>query len=96
VEKSDEFFALLEKFFAFSVPKAYTAESLAIELAKRTRFLRDVVLDELREEKAKEQGVLLGFYEAFQKYLIAQLTLEEIDALYPKAEELVVEMQMNE
>lgn len=82
VEKGDKLFNLLEKFFSFSLPKSYTAESLAVELAKRTRFLRDVVADELREEKAKEPGNLLGFYEAFQKYLIANLTLEDFADLY--------------
>jgi len=82
VEKTDELFNLMEKFFSFSLPKSYTAESLAVELAKRTRFLRDVVGDELRENKAIKQGVLLGFYEAFQKYLIANLTLEDFADLY--------------
>ncbi|MCD6137946.1 MAG: N-6 DNA methylase, partial [Deltaproteobacteria bacterium] len=82
VEKGNELFNLLEKFFSFSLPKAYTAESLAVELAKRTRFFRDVVTEELREEKARKQDVLLGFYEAFQKYLIANLTLEDFADLY--------------
>jgi len=82
VEKSDELFNLLEQFFSFSLPKSYTAESLAVELAKRTRFLRDVVADELRGEQATEQRILLGFYEAFQKYLIANLTLEDFADLY--------------
>jgi len=82
VEKGGELFQLLEQFFSFSLPRSYTAESLAVELAKRTRFLRDVVADELREEQAKEQGVLLGFYEAFQRYLIANLTLEDFADLY--------------
>ncbi len=81
VEKVKEVFNLLEKFFSFSLPKSYTSESLAVELAKRTRFLRDVVADELREENAK-QAVLWGFYEAFQKYLIANLTLEDFADLY--------------
>jgi hypothetical protein len=82
VEKGDELLNLLERFFSFSLPRVFTAESLAIELAKRTRFLRDVVADELREEKAKEQGDLLGFYEGFQKYLIANLTLEDFADIY--------------
>lgn len=43
VEKGDELFALLEQFFSFSLPRTYTAESLAVELAKRTRFLRHAV-----------------------------------------------------
>jgi len=82
VERSKELLNLLERFFSFSLPRSYTAESLAVELAKRTRFLRDVVADELREEKAKGQGNLLGFYEAFQKYLIANLSLEDFADLY--------------
>jgi hypothetical protein len=82
VEKGDELFGLFEKFFAFSLPKSYTAESLAVELAKRTRFLRDVVAEQLAEEKEKREGNLLGFYEAFQKYLIANLTLEDFSDLY--------------
>jgi len=82
VEKGDDLFKLLEQFFSFSLPRSYTAESLAVELAKRTRFLRDVVADELREEQVREQGVLLGFYEAFQRYLIAKLTLEDFADLY--------------
>ena len=78
VEKGDELLNLLEQFCSFSLPRSYTAESLAVELAKRTRFLRDVVADELREE----QGVLRGFYQAFQTYLIANLTLEAFADLY--------------
>jgi len=82
VEKGDELFKLLEQFFSFSLPRSYTAESLAVELAKRTRFLRGVVDDELREEHVKGQGNLLGFYEAFQRYLIANITLEDFADLY--------------
>ena len=82
VEKGKEFLSLLDQFFSFSMPKSYTAQSLAIELAKRTRLLRDVITDELREEHTREQGVLLGLYEAFQKYLIAHLALEDFANLY--------------
>lgn len=82
VEKGKELIALLEKFFSFSLPKTLTAEQLAIELAKRTRFLRDVVMEELKEEEIRKSGTILGFYEAFQKYLIAHLTLEDFADLY--------------
>ncbi len=79
VENKDKFLNLLDKFFSFSLPKVYTAETLAIELAKRTGFLKDqVVLEELKEGKAP----ILGFYEAFQKYLIAGLTQESFADLY--------------
>jgi len=83
LEKADEFVDLLEKFFAFSLPKSYSAESLATELAKRTRFLRDeVVRHQLAEEKERDTGDLLGFYEAFQTYLIGGLTEDDFADLY--------------
>jgi len=83
IEKEREFITLLEKFFAFSLPKTYTAKSLAVELAKRTRFLRDqVIAEELKEEESKGTGFIIGFYEAFQKYLIFGLTKEDFADLY--------------
>src|SRR3989337_2591868 len=51
VEKEEEFFNLLEQFFTFSLPRTYSAKSLAVELAKRTRFLKEqVIAEELKEE----------------------------------------------
>lgn len=83
LENAEKFTALLSKFFAFSLPRIYTAESLAVELAKRTRHLRDeVVSQELEQEKEEGKGDLLGFYEAFQEYLIGGLKLEEFADLY--------------
>jgi hypothetical protein len=81
--KERDFITLFEKFFAFSLPKAYTAKSLAIELAKRTRFLREqVIVEELKEEESNGTGFIIGFYEAFQKYLIFGLTKEDFANLY--------------
>ena len=82
VEKADELFKLLGDFCSFSLPKSTSAQALAVELAKRTRFLRDVVLTELREQQHRQHGPLLGFYEAFHKYLIAGLTVEAFADLY--------------
>ncbi len=83
VEKEQEFLGLLEKFFAFSLPRTYSAKSLAVELAKRTGFLKDqVIAEELNEESEKGTGFVLGFYEAFQKYLIGALTKEAFADLY--------------
>ncbi len=79
VENRDGFLNLLNKFLSFSLPKAYTAESLAVELAKRTSFLKEqVIVEELKEERSS----VLGFYEAFQKYLIAGLTQDGFADLY--------------
>lgn len=78
-----EFSALMEKFFQFSLPTKFTAESLAKELATRTRFLRDqVIKEELREASSAGAKKILGFYEAFQKHLIANLKPDEFADLY--------------
>ena len=81
VEKPDELRALLEQFLDFSLPRAFTAASLAVELAKRTCFLRDLVGQQLAQEKTAP-GVLASFYEAFKQYLIATLTEEDFADLF--------------
>ncbi|MFQ6117920.1 MAG: DNA methyltransferase, partial [Candidatus Bipolaricaulia bacterium] len=87
VERADELFELFEKFFEFSLPRSYTAESLAVELAKRTRFLREIVAHELQEEKAREEGYLPGFYEAFLRDLFQFISLGDL----PKQLEWIVD-----
>lgn len=55
VENQEKFLSLLEQFFSFSIPTTTTAKALAIELAKRTRFLRDnVIAEELKEEEKEK------------------------------------------
>ena len=83
VEKESDFLKLLETFFSFSLPKVYSAKSLAIELAKRTRFLKDeVVAQEIRQEETAGKGFILGFYEAFSRFLISGLSKEDFADLY--------------
>jgi hypothetical protein len=81
MENLDELFNLLNRFMDFSLPKTFTAESLAIELAKRTRFLRDVVVREIGLDFAAD-GMLSRFYRAFQTYLIGTLTQEDFADLF--------------
>jgi predicted helicase len=83
LENEEGFYSILEKFFSFSLPKIHSAKSLAMELAKRTRFLKDeVVTQELKEEDGNERKVITGFYNAFRNYLIAGLTKEDFADLY--------------
>ncbi len=82
VQEAEKTLALFQRFFDFSAPQLETPESLAIELAKRTRFLREVVLDELERERQAGKGHLLGFYEAFSQFLIADLSPQEFADLY--------------
>jgi len=72
---------LLQKFFDFSLPKIFSAEQLATELAKRTSFLREeIITNELKNKENK--NYIRAFYNAFKKYLIAGLKEEEFADLY--------------
>ncbi|MCF8259416.1 MAG: hypothetical protein K9J12_01465 [Melioribacteraceae bacterium] len=46
LENENNLFELLERFLDFSLPKTYTAKTLAVELAKRTKFLKDEIVSE--------------------------------------------------
>lgn len=82
-ENEEQFLGLMEKYFSFSLPKVHDAKSLAVELAKRTRFLKDeVIAEELREESNGKKGFILGFFEAFRTFLISGVTHEEFADLY--------------
>ena len=82
VENEDKFYLLLEKFFSFILPKVFTAASLAEELAKRTRFLKNEVISKELEEEEKGKGEIYGFYLAFKKFLVANLELHEFADIY--------------
>jgi predicted helicase len=77
-EKSDLFWELLDEFFRFSTPEIKTSASLSVELAKRTRLLKDVLQGEL----SKENQEVTRFYRAFQEELIETLTKERFADLY--------------
>ena len=81
LEKPDELYALLNRFLDFSLPQTFTARSLAVQLAKRTRLLRDVIGEQFRREQ-EYPGSLTGFFEAFQTYLIGSLTPEDFADLF--------------
>ena len=81
VERPEELSVLLERFLGFALPKTFTAESLAVELAKRTRLLRDVVRDQYNDEP-DDPGMLRGFFDAFREYLIGSLTPETFADLF--------------
>ncbi len=73
LENEDAFADLLARFFSFSLPRTFTAESLARELAKRTRFLRDEVVAQELLEATNGRAEIRGFYRAFEKYLLPGL-----------------------
>lgn len=73
---------LFAQFFSFSLPRTFTAEGLAVELAKRTRFLRDEVISAEMREGDGQKGAMHGFYRAFQKYLLPDLDETQFADLY--------------
>jgi predicted helicase len=79
LENEDKLFELLERFLDFSLPKTFTAKTLAVELAKRTKFLKDEIV---REELKIGTRSIHGFYEAFKEFLIAGINEEEFADLY--------------
>lgn len=83
LENEDEFIDLFNTFFSFSLPQVRSAKALALELAKRTKFLRDEVVSiELATGEKNGKRAILGFYEAFKKYLIGTLTKQSFADLY--------------
>ena len=79
LENQNDLYALLNLFLDFALPQTFTAESLAVELAKRTRLLRDVIGEQLRDE---QDSRIAGFFEAFQTYLIGSLTPDDFADLF--------------
>lgn len=82
VEHEEDFLQLLEQFFAFAIPKVYTAKTLATELAKRTRFLRDEIIALELEQNEGCESSLKSFYDAFKTYLIGNLSPKDFADLY--------------
>ncbi len=79
LENEDKLFDLLERFLDFSLPKTYTAKTLAVELAKRTKFLKDEIVSEELKSGTKS---IHGFYDAFKEFLIAGINEDEFADLY--------------
>ena len=78
-EKTKEnFYKLLEKFFSFSIPATLTPESLAKILAKKTRFLKDIVFEELKNK----EKFLINLYGNIKKHLISDLNEDDFCDLY--------------
>jgi predicted helicase len=79
LENEYKLFELFERFLDFSLPKTYTAKTLAVELAKRTKFLKDEIVS--GELKLGTKSIH-GFYDAFKEFLIAGINESEFADLY--------------
>jgi type I restriction-modification system DNA methylase subunit len=80
-EKRELFKETLDRFFGFTLPKTYTAQTLAVELAKRTRHLHTILEEQLDSDEAGTTE-LTGFYKAFSDYLLSGLSKAQFADLY--------------
>jgi predicted helicase len=82
-QHEDQFRDLVERFFDFQLPKEYTAQTLAIALADRTRFLQQQVLAQLLDdEDHKLNSELVNLMAEFKQVLMSDLTSDTFADLY--------------
>jgi hypothetical protein len=77
-DRIDAVAKLLQGFFSTAPEGIGRAQPLALELARRSQYLRDFLTEELiRQEREHRQGRLYGLFEIFQKQVFHELTLKE-------------------
>jgi len=84
--KIDEFVQLIDTFFGYRQPTIRSAKILAEELAKKTKLLKDLAIEQLEEDLAKvERGIapssLYDFYEALNE-LIKDISVQDCADAY--------------
>lgn len=78
-QKEDEFYKFLDTFISYNIPELKSAKTLAKELAQRTQLLPSFIVEELTNDETDE---IDRIYEAFKKYLIPDLTVEDFADIY--------------
>jgi type I restriction-modification system DNA methylase subunit len=81
LQREPELAALLDLFLDFAAPAHTGADSLAMDLARRTRVL-EARVEEILQRDLEETSELAGLYQAFKKTLLAGLTRREFADLY--------------
>lgn len=82
-QHEDQFRELVERFFDFQLPRAYTAQTLAVALADRTRYLQQQVLAQLLDEESQDRGgELVNLMAEFKQVLMSDLTSDTFADLY--------------
>jgi len=74
-----KFFELLDLFFKYRIPEKRTAKSLAIELAKRAKWIPENIVEELNNNIETE---IDRIYRAFKEYLISNLSKGDFADIY--------------
>src|SRR5664280_3423747 len=82
-QHEEQFRDLVERFFDFQLPKEYTAQTLAIALADRTRYLQQQVLAQLIDDEDHKRGSeLVNLMAEFKQVLMSDLTSDTFADLY--------------
>jgi predicted helicase len=77
-EEDEKFIEFFEEFLFYKTPTFSNAQELAKHLAKKTKFLKEYLLEEINQK----QSDIYGFFEAFKDYLISDLKEEQFADLY--------------
>jgi len=77
-EEDEKFIEFFEEFLFYKTPTFSNAQELAKHLAKKTKFLKEHLLEEINQK----QSDIYGFFEAFKGYLISDLKEEQFADLY--------------
>ncbi len=78
VENEAEFLEAMERFFDYSMPAINSPKALAVELAKRTKFLKDDIIG----HEIGNNETIMAFYGAFREYLVPDLSEADFVNLY--------------
>jgi predicted helicase len=82
-QHEEQFRELVERFFDFQLPRIYTAQTLAVALADRTRYLQQQVLAQLvDDEDHKLNSELVNLLAEFKQVLMSDLTSDTFADLY--------------
>lgn len=82
-QHEEQFRELVERFFDFQLPRIYTAQTLAVALADRTRYLQQQVLAQLvDDEDHKLNSELVNLLAEFKQMLMSDLTSDTFADLY--------------
>jgi len=82
-QHEEQFRELVERFFDFQLPRAYTAQTLALALADRTRYLQQQVLAQLVDDEDHERNSeLVNLLAEFKQVLMSDLTSDTFADLY--------------
>jgi type I restriction-modification system DNA methylase subunit len=83
LQHEEQFLELVQRFFDFQLPRAYTAQTLAVALADRTRFLQRQVLDQLIDDQQQgRSSELVNLMAEFKQVLMSDLTTDTFADLY--------------